>query len=78
MAAEAQRTTASRTTFDFLAQSRGKRVIIETAALQPALSQAERYSGTLEEVYDDSLLIRPDSGRRVLIYKHAIVNVSEA
>ncbi len=77
MAAEAPRKTAARDKFDFLAQSLGKRVIIETAAQQPSL-QVERYSGTLEEVYDDSLLIRPDSGRRVLIYKHAIVNVSEA
>ncbi len=77
MATEAPKTIATHAPFDFLAQSRGKRVIVETAALQPSL-QVERYSGTLEEVYDDSLLIRPESGRRVLIFKHAIVNVSEA
>ncbi len=68
---------ATRTEFDFLAESHGKRVIIETSAPQPPL-QPERYAGTLEEVYDDSLLIRPDNGRLVLIYKHAIVCVSEA
>ncbi len=77
MAAEAPKKMATSASFDFLAQSRGKRVIIEAASLQPSL-QVERYSGTLEEVYDDSLLIRPDSGRRVLVFKHAIVNVSEA
>lgn len=63
--------------FDFLATWHGKRVIIEISAMQPAL-QPERYAGTLEEVYDDSLLIRPDSGRLVLVYKHAIVSVSES
>ncbi len=63
--------------FDFLEESLGKRVIIETSAPQPPL-QPERYAGTLEEVYDDSLLIRPDNGRLVLIYKHAVVSISEA
>jgi hypothetical protein len=76
MAAETTRKTAPRAQFDFLMHSLGKRVVVETTAVQPAL-QTERYSGTLEEVYDDSLLIRPDSGRLVLIYKHAIVHVSE-
>lgn len=66
-----------RPTFDFLATWQGKRVIVETSAVQPAL-QPERYAGALEEIYDDSLLIRPDSGRLVLVYKHAIVSVSEA
>jgi len=63
--------------FDFLAESHGKRVIIETSAPQPSLP-SERFVGTLEEVYDDSLLIRPDNGRLVLVYKHAIVSVSES
>lgn len=75
--AGAMKAAERRPTFDFLATWHGKRVIIETSAAQPAL-QPERYAGTLEEIYDDSLLIRPDSGRLVLIYKHAIVSVSEA
>ena len=70
-------TTARRATFDFLEQSHGKRVVVETAVPHPPL-QTERYGGVLEEVYDDSLLIRPDNGRLVLIYKHAIVSVTEA
>ena len=69
--------TAKRTEFDFLAQSHGKRVIIETA-IPHATLQTERFGGVLEEVYEDSLLIRPDNGRLVLVYKHAIVSVSEA
>ena len=68
---------ARRATFDFLEQAHGKRVVVETAIPRPPL-QTERFGGVLEEVYDDSLLIRPDNGRLVLIYKHAIVSVSEA
>ena len=63
--------------FDFLAESHGKRVIIETTATQSTL-QPERYAGVLEEVYDDSLLIRPYNGRLTLIYKQAIVSVTQA
>jgi len=74
--AEATEATA-RIRFDFLAQSQGKRVIVETVAPRASL-QAERYGGVLEEVYDDSLLLRPDNGRLVLLYKHAIVSVSQA
>jgi hypothetical protein len=62
--------------FDFLTMSLGKRVVVQTQTSQPTL-QPERYAGILEAAYDDSLLIRPDSGRLVLIYKHAIVCVSE-
>ncbi len=69
--------TIPRGDLDFYGAVRGKRVVIETLAMQPAL-QPERYSGTLVEAYDNGLLIRPDSGRLVLIYKHAIVSVSEA
>lgn len=69
--------TAKRAEFNFLEQSHGKRVIIETA-IPHATLQTERYGGVLEEVYEDSLLIRPDNGRLVLVYKHAIVSVSEA
>lgn len=70
-------TEAAQTRFDFLAESLGKRVIVETSAQVGAL-QVERFGGALEEVYEDSLLLRPDNGRRVLIYKHAIVSVTEA
>lgn len=63
--------------FDFLARMHGKRVVIETRATQSTL-QPERFAGDLEEAYDDSLLIRPDNGRLVLIYKHAILSVTEA
>jgi hypothetical protein len=73
---EATGEATAKPTFDFLRRSRGKRMIIETTAVQPAL-QTERYAGILEEVYNGSLLIRPDSGRLVLLYKHAIVSVSE-
>jgi hypothetical protein len=76
-ATEGASTGATQATRDFLSRSRGARVIIETTVSQPTL-QLERYAGVLEEAYDDSLLIRPDSGRHVLLYKHAIVSVSEA
>lgn len=68
---------ATRAKFDFLTESQGKRVIVTTTASLGSL-QVERYGGTLEEVYGDSLLIRPDNGRLVLIYKHAIASVTEA
>jgi hypothetical protein len=68
---------AARIKFDFLAESRGKRIIIETFAPQSQF-QPEQYVGILEEIYDDSLLVRPDNGRLVLIYKHAAVSVSQA
>ncbi len=70
-------TPATQPKFDFLARMHGKRVVIETRAAQPTL-QPERYAGDLEEAYDDSLLIRPDNGRLVLVYKHAIQSVTEA
>lgn len=69
-------TTVTQPELDFLAMARGKRVSVETYVPQNAL-QAERYTGILEAVYNDSLLIRPDSGRLVLVYKQAIVSVSE-
>ncbi len=70
-------TPATQPKFDFLAQMHGKRVVIETHTTQPTF-QPERYAGVLEDTYDDSLLIRPDNGRLVLVYKQAIVSVSEA
>ncbi len=70
-------TPATQSKVDFFARMHGKRVVVETRAVQPGL-QPERYAGDLEETYDDSLLIRPDNGRLVLIYKHAIQSVSEA
>ncbi|MGZ3599676.1 MAG: hypothetical protein ACXVCO_06560 [Ktedonobacterales bacterium] len=70
-------TPVTRPTPDFLARMHGKRIVIETRAMQPTL-QPERYAGILEEAYDDSLLIRPDNGRLVLVYKHAILSVTEA
>lgn len=71
-------TTATEPKIDFLAMARGKRVIIETHVPQQPTLQPERYAGILEEVYNDSLLVRPDSGRLVLVYKQAIVSVSQA
>lgn len=70
-----------RGTLDFYDQFQGKRVIIETLAMQ-AISQTsaqpERFVGVLEGVNPDGILIRPDNGRLVLVFKHAILSVSEA
>lgn len=71
-------TRVTRHRIDFLAMKRGKRVVIQTHVPQQPTLQPERYAGILEEVYDDSLLIRPDSGRLVLVYKRFIASVSEA
>jgi hypothetical protein len=62
---------------DFYTAMHGKRIIIDTLPVATG-GPPPRYAGTLEAVYDDSLVIRPDNGRLVLIFKHAMMGVSEA
>lgn len=73
--------TIPRSGGDFYESLRGKRVFIETLGMQvlgQVATQPERFAGILEDVTTDGILIRPDSGRLTLIFKHAIVSVSEA
>ena len=77
----AQGDTMSRTGRDFYDRLRGKRVVIETLGMQvsgQAMLQPERFAGVFEDVNTDGILIRPDNGRLTLIFKHAILSMSEA
>lgn len=77
----AQGDTLSRTDRDFYDRLRGKRVVIETIGTQVSgqgTLQPERFTGVLEGVNVDGILIRPDNGRLTLIFKHAILSMSEA
>lgn len=72
--------TTSRTDVDFYDRFRGKRVVIETLGMQvsgQAVLQPERFAGIFEDANAEAILIRPDNGRLTLIFKHAILNVSE-
>ncbi|HEU5349203.1 MAG TPA: hypothetical protein VFU63_11385 [Ktedonobacterales bacterium] len=65
----------------FYDRLRGKRVIVETLGMQVSgqgIVQPERFAGVLEDINTDGLLLRPDNGRLTLIFKHAILCVSEA
>lgn len=73
--------TIPRSGADFYDSLRGRRVVIETLGMQhigQIATQPERFAGILEDVTTDGILIRPDSGRLTLIFKHAIMSVSEA
>ncbi|MGE5334613.1 MAG: hypothetical protein ACM3N4_07935 [Nitrososphaerota archaeon] len=62
-------------------QLRGKRVVIETLGMLvsgQATLQPERFTGVFEDVNTDGIMIRPDNGRLTMIFKHAILSMSEA
>ena len=76
-----QRDITTRAGEDFYSRLRGKRIVIETLGTRisgQAATQPERFAGVLEDANTDGILIRPDNGRLTLIFKHAILSVSEA